>query len=55
MGIENGGLIFPRTSVTNREYGTRASLRPDPAGTIFSKAVSTTIRNLIAFFSQRTS
>jgi hypothetical protein len=55
MGIENGRLIFPPSSVTNREYGTRASLRPDPAGTIFSKAFSTTIRNLIAFFSQRTS
>jgi hypothetical protein len=51
MGIENGGLIFPRTSVTNREYGTRASLRADPARTIFPQAVSTTIRNLIAFFS----
>jgi hypothetical protein len=55
MGIKNGGPIFPPATVTNREYGTRASLRPDPAGTIFSKAVSTTIRNLIAFFSQRTS
>ncbi|WP_291686077.1 hypothetical protein [Bradyrhizobium sp.] len=51
MGIENGGLIFPQTSVTNREYGTRASLRADPARTIFPEAVSATIRNLIPFFS----
>jgi hypothetical protein len=51
MGNQNGGLIFPRTSVTNREYGTRASLRADPAGTIFPQAVSKTSRNLIAFFS----
>jgi hypothetical protein len=55
MGNENGSFIFPRLSVTNREYGTRASLRLDPAGTIFPKAISTTIRNLIALFSQRTS
>ena len=51
MGIENGGLIFPLTSVTNREYGTRASLRAGPARTIFPEAVSATIRNLIPFFS----
>jgi hypothetical protein len=51
MGNENAGLIFPPTSVTNREYGTRAGLRADPARTIFHQAVSRTSRNLIAFFS----
>jgi hypothetical protein len=29
MGIEKRGLIFPRSSVTNREYGTRPDM-PDP-------------------------
>jgi hypothetical protein len=51
MGIENGVLIFPRTSVTNREYGTGASLRAGSARTIFPQAASATFRNLIAFFS----
>ena len=27
MGIENGALIFQRSSVTNREYGTRPVFR----------------------------
>jgi hypothetical protein len=51
MGIENGFLIFPLTSVTNREYGTGASLRVGAARTIFRQAASVTFRNLIAFFS----
>jgi hypothetical protein len=40
MGIENGALIFPRLSVTNREYGTRSSLRVSPARRIFRQAAS---------------
>jgi hypothetical protein len=51
MGIENGGLIFPPTSVTNRERGTGASLRAGPARTIFHQAASAPLQDLIAFFS----
>jgi hypothetical protein len=51
MGIEIDGLIFPLTSVTNREQGTRASLRAGPARTIFEAAVSAPLQYLIAFFS----
>src|SRR5450756_2398465 len=46
-GIENGCVIFPRPSVTNRDYGTRLSLRAAPSGTILPPAASTTFRNLI--------
>jgi len=35
MGIEKCVLIFRLSSVTNRERGTRASLRVRPSGTIF--------------------
>jgi hypothetical protein len=51
MGIEKRILIFPRPSVTNREYGTLACLHTPLAETIFRKAAFATFRNLIAFFS----
>src|SRR5260370_25468714 len=37
-GIENCTLIFRRSSVMNREYGTRPCLRVSPAETIFPQA-----------------
>jgi hypothetical protein len=51
MGIAKRILIFPRPSVTNREYGTLACLHTPLAETIFRKAAFATFRNLIAFFS----
>src|ERR1700726_2733431 len=39
------------SSVTNREQGTRPSLRVSPAGTILPERLIATFRNLIAFFS----
>src|ERR1700757_4225207 len=39
-GIENCALIFSGVSATNRDYGTRSSLRTGPAETIFPQAAS---------------
>ena len=50
MGNENAILIFPPSSVMNREYGTGASLRLRPARTIFRQAASATFRKLIRVF-----
>ena len=41
--------IFGQLSVTNREYGTSASLRVGPAGTIFDRAASTPFANSSRF------